>query len=98
MESVLKNVSSNFVAGKGLLTFRNPDNAGLYDRLPNYILQQRHFYPLFPARSEARVAIQESGLAEFVGGTPDMLILPSELGYFAKVVWICYAVVLMLGC
>jgi hypothetical protein len=71
---------------RGLLTFRNPDNAGLYDRLPNHILQQRHFYPLFPARSEARVAIQESGLAEFVGGTPDMLILPSELGYFAKVV------------
>jgi len=64
---------------------RNPENAGLYDRLPKYILQQRHFYPLFPTRSEARVAIQESGLAEFVGGTPDMLILPSELGYFVKV-------------
>ena len=98
MESVLKNVSSKFVLGKSLLTFRNPDNTGLYDRLPNYILQQRHFYPLFPARSEARLAIQESGLAEFVGGTPDMLILPSELGYFAKVVWFCSAVVLMLGC
>jgi DNA polymerase alpha subunit B len=82
---------------RALLTFRNPDNAGLYDRLPNYILQQRHFYPLFPARSEARVAIQESGLAEFVGGTPDMLILPSELGYFAKVVEL-FCVVLMLGC
>ena len=64
---------------------RNPVNTGLYDRLPNYILQQRHFYPLFPARVEARVAIQESGLGEFVGGTPDILILPSELQYFAKV-------------
>jgi hypothetical protein len=40
---------------------------------------------LFPARTEARVAIQESGLGEFVGGTPDILILPSELQYFAKV-------------
>ena len=49
-------------------------------------MQQRHFYPLFPGRSEARVAVQESGLAEFVGGTPDLLILPSELGYFAKAV------------
>jgi len=64
---------------------RNPVNQGLYDRLPNYIMQQRHFYPLSPARSEARVAIQESGLGEFVGGTPDILILPSELQYFAKV-------------
>lgn len=65
---------------------RNPVNQGLYDRLPNYIMQQRHFYPLFPGRSESRVAIQESGLGEFVGGTPDILILPSELQYFAKVV------------
>src|SRR2546423_9840219 len=63
---------------------RNPVNQGLYDRLPNYILQQRHFYPLFPGRAEARVALQESGLGEFVGGTPDILILPSELQYFAK--------------
>jgi hypothetical protein len=76
---------------------RNPENAGLYDRLPNYILQQRHFYPLFPARSEARVAIQESGLAEFVGGTPDMLILPSELGFFAKVAF-PHMVILITGC
>jgi hypothetical protein len=60
-------------------------NQGLYDRLPNYILQQRHFYPLFPGRVEARIALQESGLGEFVGGTPDILILPSELQYFAKV-------------
>jgi DNA polymerase alpha subunit B len=67
------------------LNVRNPINTGLYDRLPNYILQQRHFYPLFPARVEARVAVQESGLGEFVGGTPDILILPSELQYFAKV-------------
>jgi len=64
---------------------RNPTSVGLYDRLVNYILQQRHFYPLFPARSDARVAVQESGLGEFVGGTPDILILPSELQYFAKV-------------
>jgi DNA polymerase alpha subunit B len=67
------------------LTLRNPVNSGLYDRLPNYILQQRHFYPLFPPRKEARVAIQQSGLGEFLGGTPDLLILPSELQYFAKV-------------
>ena len=69
-----------------MLTFRNPANTGLYDRLPNYILQQRHFYPMYPARSEARVALQQSGLGEFVGGTPDVLIFPSELQYFAKVV------------
>ena len=48
-------------------------------------MQQRHFYPLFPARPEARVALQESGLGEFVGVTPDILLLPSELQYFAKV-------------
>ena len=69
----------------GVVDLRNPTLVGLYDRLPSYILQQRHFYPLFPARTEARVAIQESGLGEFVGGTPDILILPSELQYFAKV-------------
>lgn len=68
------------------LIHRNPVNQGLYERLPNYILQQRHFYPLFPARPEARVALQESALAEFVGATPDILILPSEFQYFAKVI------------
>ena len=82
--SVLKNVSSKY-PHKVNLDCRNPVNTGLYVRLPNYILQQRHFYPLFPARIEALVAIQESGLGEFVGGTPDILILPSELQYFAKV-------------
>jgi DNA polymerase alpha subunit B len=76
---------TKFVSSKALLTCRSPSSAGLYDRLPNYILQQRHFYPLFPARAEARIATQESGLGEFVGGTPDILILPSELQYFAKV-------------
>lgn len=69
----------------GVVNGRNPVNSGLYDRLPNYIMQQRHFYPLFPARTEARVALQESGLGEFVSVTPDILILPSELQYFAKV-------------
>lgn len=83
--SVLKNVSS-ISPHIFRVNDRNPINTGLYDRLPSYILQQRHFYPLFPARMEARVAIQESGLGEFVGGTPDILILPSELQYFAKVV------------
>ena len=67
----------------------------MYDRLANYILQQRHFYPLFPARLDARVAVQESGLGEFVGGTPDILILPSELQYFAKVG--CTIVVRLIG-
>src|SRR5271154_113730 len=88
-ESVLKNAQSSspiIFSLEGFVNIvRTPSNVGLYDRLPNYIFQQRHFYPLFPARVEARVALQESGLGEFVGGTPDLLILPSELQYFAKV-------------
>lgn len=67
------------------LIVRNPTRTGLYERLPSYILEQRHFYPLFPPRPDSRVAIQESGLGEFLGGTPDILILPSELQYFVKV-------------
>ena len=77
---------------------RNPTSVGLYDRLVNYILQQRHFYPLFPARSDARVAVQESGLGEFVGGTPDIVILPSELQYFAKVGYTIFDEVDWIGC
>lgn len=65
---------------------KSPSNTAVYERLPSYVMQQRHFYPLFPGRSESRVSVQESGLGEFVGGTPDVLVLASELQYFARVV------------
>ena len=70
-------------------------------RLPRYLIEQRHFFPLFPpiGRENLPKNGTESGLAtgamldtsylklgEWPGANPDILITPSSLAPFAKVV------------
>ncbi|PSR76402.1 DNA polymerase alpha subunit B N-terminal-domain-containing protein [Coniella lustricola] len=70
-------------------------------RLAKYVIEQRHYFPVFPAMDRSRyprtgtVEGVQSGamldvsylkLGEMVGGRPDVLILPSALPPFAKVV------------
>lgn len=71
-----------------------------FDRIANYIIQQRKFYPLFPGSIRSRkrksssleavvsseLNIPYSGLTEFGSVIPDILILPSDLKFFAKVI------------
>ncbi|AET41268.1 DNA-directed DNA polymerase alpha subunit POL12 Ecym_7448 [Eremothecium cymbalariae DBVPG len=72
------------------------------DRVAEHILQQRRFYPLFPGNintcktsddgtrehiSGADLEVPYLGLTEFVGDfIPDVIIIPSELTHFARVV------------
>ena len=81
------------VAGK-------PKEHNMLARLPRHIIQQRHFFPLFPPVNRALLpkAGTEEGLAtgmpldisylklgEWLNVRPDILIMPSALPQFAKV-------------
>lgn len=77
-----------------------------FDRVSEHVLQQRRFYPVFPAGiqkkllpssnnekkvyehiSGADLEVSYLGLTEFVGNfTPDVVVIPSQLQYFARVV------------
>lgn len=77
-----------------------PKDTSLLSRLPRYVIQQRHFYPLFPPSD--RTTLPKTGtnegvatgmpldvsyvkLGEWLNVRPDMLITPSALSPFAKV-------------
>ncbi|KOS18959.1 DNA polymerase alpha subunit B [Escovopsis weberi] len=75
--------------------------ADLMGRLCRYIIQQRHYYPIFPPTSRARLpktgteegvatgSVLDLGylkLAEMVKTRPDIMLIPSFLPPFAKVV------------
>ncbi|EEB07091.1 DNA polymerase alpha B-subunit [Schizosaccharomyces japonicus yFS275] len=69
--------------------FRSPKHTNLFTRLASNIIQQRHFYPLFPGGSmekgnSSNLDISHLPLGEFINVTPKILILPSELHHFAK--------------
>ncbi|KAG5438673.1 hypothetical protein PCANB_002392 [Pneumocystis canis] len=59
-------------------------------RLSYHVIQQRHFYPLFPGTAYetftggANLDIAFMRLGEFSSVLPDILILPSDLQYFVK--------------
>ncbi|CCX16686.1 DNA polymerase alpha subunit B N-terminal-domain-containing protein [Pyronema domesticum] len=76
---------------------RNPTVPNPQARLAGHILNQRSFYPLFPPpdRESLPMGLRETGasldiphirLADVVGVTPDVLVLPSALAAGAKVV------------
>lgn len=77
-----------------------PKETSLLSRLPKHVIQQRHFYPLFPPSDRTtlpRTGTNESvatgmpldvsylKLGEWLNVRPDMLITPSALSPFAKV-------------
>ncbi|KAL6721766.1 DNA-directed DNA polymerase alpha subunit pol12 [Lecanora helva] len=78
-----------------------PKEPSLLSRLPRHVIQQRHFYPIFPPAD--RNTLPKTGttegvatgmpldtaylkLGEWLNVRPDMLITPSALSPFAKVV------------
>ena len=77
-----------------------PKEGNLLTRLPKYLIEQRHFFPIFPpcARDELPRPATEEGLAagsmvdvsyaklgEWWNVKPDVLIIPSMLPPFVKV-------------
>lgn len=69
------------------------DKAGRTARDPmarsvRQLLHQRHFYPLYPASSASELSLDvtHASLAQFSDVSPDVLLLPSVLTPFAKVV------------
>lgn len=65
------------------------DKGELMSRLPGMLIEQRHFYPLFPAGrgSKASVDIGYSKLAEWPSVRPDVLVSSSVLTAGVKVSW-----------
>jgi len=77
-----------------------PPDGGLLSRLSKYVVEQRHYFPLFPPTDRKRLPRVGAGdgnppgasvdvgyleLAEMVHSRPDVLVLPSSLPPFAKV-------------
>jgi DNA polymerase alpha subunit B len=77
-----------------------PVNTNVYDRLSRYLVEQRHYFPLFPPTDRKKLPRVGAGdgtpmganldvgyleLAEMVKIRPDVLVLPSALPPFAKV-------------
>ncbi len=77
-----------------------PSEPSLLSRLPRHVIQQRHFYPLFPPSDRTslpKISTTEGiatgmpldvsylKLGEWWNARPDMLITPSALSPFAKV-------------
>ena len=77
-----------------------PKENNMLARLPRHVIQQRHFFPLFPpvSREHLPKAATEEGLStgmpldisylklgEWLNVRPDVLVLPSALTPFAKV-------------
>jgi DNA polymerase alpha subunit B len=77
-----------------------PQDPAMLTRLPKYLIEQRHFFPLFPPAS--RETLPKTGtksgipagamidtsylkLGEIINVRPDLLIVPSALPPFAKV-------------
>ncbi|KAM6562469.1 hypothetical protein CsatB_022467 [Cannabis sativa] len=67
---------------------RNPAGGGPSDRmgrLVNHILGQRSFYPLYPPAEGIPLDFSLAPEALEISSIPDILILPSDMKYFAKV-------------
>lgn len=66
----------------------NSSNLTRIDRIVSHILQQRHFHPQMISMSNDKINIDGSylGLAEIDDELPDILILPSVIKRFAKII------------
>jgi DNA polymerase alpha subunit B len=77
-----------------------PADGSLLSRLSKYVVEQRHYFPLFPPADRKKLPRVGAGdgnppgasldvgyleLAEMVHSRPDVLVLPSSLPPFAKV-------------
>lgn len=78
----------------------DPNNINRFDRISNHIIEQRRFYPSFPGSTRVKktedgedefsptseLDVPYLGLTEFGDVIPDILIIPSDLRFFARVV------------
>ncbi|WCJ38686.1 DNA polymerase alpha subunit B [Euphorbia peplus] len=68
---------------------RNPADGAVSDRmsrLASHILNQRSFYPLYPPAEDVPLDSSLAPEALHIPSVPDILILPSDMKYFVKVV------------
>lgn len=78
----------DLVAGMTASQERQTGERDAMARTVRHVLHQRHFYPLYPAStaSEVPLDVSHAKLAAFTGVSPDILLLPSVLTPFAKIV------------
>ncbi|ESZ96534.1 hypothetical protein SBOR_3036 [Sclerotinia borealis F-4128] len=93
-ELLHEEIHKDIVGGK-------PEDNTIYARLPKYLIEQRHFFPLFPPVQRTQLpktgtedgisvgAMLDTGflkLGEMINVRPDVLVVPSSLTPFAEVV------------
>lgn len=61
-------------------------------RLADHLLKQQCYYPLYPTSEEVNLEYEQFGNYCFMPFTPDILLVPSDLRYFAKNVDGCLCV------
>jgi DNA polymerase alpha subunit B len=80
------------------LILNKPTEANMMARLPRHVINQRHFFPLFPPTERSKLPKTSGGeeptgtpldvsylkLGEWLNVTPDVLVTPSALPPFAK--------------
>eukprot|EP01134_Creolimax_fragrantissima_P007842 CFRG7842T1 len=73
---------------------RTPSSSAAGDRLgrlTNHLLEQRSFYPLYPSKDDVSIDYERLDQLE-MPTTPDILLIPSNMKYFAKNVSECLAI------
>lgn len=63
-----------------------PDRLG---RLIRHILKQRSLYPLYPAHESMLVVMEKLEVYTYLPFKPHLLVIPSDLRYFARVRFLC---------
>lgn len=61
-------------------------NSNRIERIIEHIIQQRQFYPIIPSPNSFQLDTSYLGLSEFNDEIPDIMILPSILKSFTKVI------------
>lgn len=74
------------------LFYSKPKITDKLSRLVNYILTQGSFYPLYPSAKEISVDSVLWKKYSFMDQLPHLLVLPSDMKYFCKIVNGCVIV------
>lgn len=99
MNEILLGVSTQDILSELRVEEVNNKHGDMLARLSRYLIQQRHYFPLFPPTDRNRLPPTGAGaslgamldigylqLGEMMNARPDVMIVPSALPAFAKIV------------
>lgn len=80
-------ITSLYIWLEGLLNyFRSPETTDRLTRLASHLIEQQSYYPLMPPCIDVPVDLECWELYGQLPVTPHILIVPSDLRYFVKVI------------